>query len=107
MTTATYAGRHVAVNDEGFFEHPEEWTEAMAPEIAEAEGIGPLTERHWQVIRFMRAEFRRRGQARRSACSAGPLASQSKSSTCCSRMGRLRPQRRSRGSPSPAAASDE
>jgi tRNA 2-thiouridine synthesizing protein E len=61
MTTATYAGHTVAVNDEGFLEHPEEWTEEMAPQIAQAAGIGPLTDRHWQVIRFMRAEYEAKG----------------------------------------------
>jgi tRNA 2-thiouridine synthesizing protein E len=57
MPATTYAGRTVAVNDEGFFEDPEQWSEAMVPEIAKAEGIDDLTERHWQVIRFMRAEY--------------------------------------------------
>ncbi len=57
MTTTTYAGHDVAVNEEGFFEHPEEWTEDMAPAIATAEGIAELTPRHWQVIRFMREQY--------------------------------------------------
>ncbi len=29
MPTATYAGKAVTVNDEGFFEDPSQWTEAM------------------------------------------------------------------------------
>jgi TusE/DsrC/DsvC family sulfur relay protein len=57
MPTATYAGRSVTVNDEGFFESPDEWTEQMAPEIAAAEGIDELTEAHWMVIKFMRHEY--------------------------------------------------
>jgi sulfur relay (sulfurtransferase) DsrC/TusE family protein len=57
MPTATYAGHSVTVNDEGFFENPDEWTEEMATEIARHEGIDELTEQHWQVIKFMRAEF--------------------------------------------------
>jgi len=61
MATATYAGVAVDVNDEGFFEHPSEWTESMAPEIAEHEGIDELTSPHWQVIRFMRAEYAAKG----------------------------------------------
>ena len=44
-------------NEEGFFRHPEQWTEAMVPELARAEGIPQVTDRHWQVIRFMRQEF--------------------------------------------------
>ncbi|HUZ09649.1 MAG TPA: TusE/DsrC/DsvC family sulfur relay protein [Acidimicrobiales bacterium] len=61
MPTATYAGRTVAVNEDGFFEHPGEWTEEMAPEIARAAGIDQLTEQHWQVIKFMRTEFADKG----------------------------------------------
>ena len=61
MPTATYAGHSVTVNDEGFFENPDEWTEDMATEIARNEGIDELTEQHWQVIKFMRAEFAAKG----------------------------------------------
>jgi TusE/DsrC/DsvC family sulfur relay protein len=61
MPTATLDGVTVAVNDEGFFEHPDAWTEAMAPELARAEGIDELTDKHWQVIRFMRAEYSAKG----------------------------------------------
>ena len=57
MSTATYAGVTVDVNDEGFFERPEQWTREMAAEIALADGIGELTDRHWQVIDFMRREY--------------------------------------------------
>ena len=49
------------VNDEGFFIDPAQWTEAMAPEIAAPEGIDDLTDRHWQVIRFMRTEYLAKG----------------------------------------------
>jgi tRNA 2-thiouridine synthesizing protein E len=61
MTTATISGIDVAVNDEGFFEDPDQWTEAMAVEMAAADGIGELTDRHWQVIHFMRQEYAEKG----------------------------------------------
>ena len=61
MPTATYATHDVSVNDEGFFDDPTQWTEGMAPEIARAEGIDALGDRHWQVIRFMRSEFAEKG----------------------------------------------
>ena len=61
MTTATVAGHSVDLNDEGFFVHPEQWTEDMAPELARREGIETLTDAHWQVIRFMRAEYAAKG----------------------------------------------
>jgi TusE/DsrC/DsvC family sulfur relay protein len=61
MSTATYAGVTVDVNDEGFFERPEQWTREIAAEIARDEGIDELTDRHWQVIDFMRGEFAEKG----------------------------------------------
>jgi len=61
MPTTSYAGAEVTLNDEGFFTDPRQWTEAMVPEIARQEGIGELTDRHWQVIEFMRHEYESKG----------------------------------------------
>lgn len=61
MPTATYCGRAVEVNDDGFFTDPSQWTEEMAPEIARDAGIDELTEAHWMVIKFMRAEYAAKG----------------------------------------------
>jgi tRNA 2-thiouridine synthesizing protein E len=57
MPTDTIAGNDVERNDEGFFADPDQWTKAMASELAAAEGIDELTDRHWQVIDFMRKEY--------------------------------------------------
>jgi tRNA 2-thiouridine synthesizing protein E len=57
MPTTTLAATTVEVNDEGFFVHPEDWTEDMAVDLAKRDGIDELTDAHWQVIRFMRAEY--------------------------------------------------
>lgn len=51
----------VELNEEGFFVHPEQWTEAMVPELAQREGIETVTDRHWLVIRFMRNEYLEKG----------------------------------------------
>ena len=61
MATLTTNVPRVEVNAEGFFLHPEQWAEDMVPELARREGIDPLTERHWQVVRFMRSEFLTKG----------------------------------------------
>ena len=61
MTTATYGGVTVDVNDQGFFEKPTQWTEAMAVDIAKSEGIDELTEPHWRIIRTMRVEYAQHG----------------------------------------------
>jgi dissimilatory sulfite reductase related protein len=61
MSTMTIAATDVELNEEGFFIHPEQWTEDMAPELAALEGIPTLSERHWQVIRFMRSQYLAKG----------------------------------------------
>jgi dissimilatory sulfite reductase related protein len=48
---------------EGFLVHPEQWTEAMAGGIARESGIDELTDRHWQVIRYMRTSYLETGGA--------------------------------------------
>ncbi len=61
MPTRTLAGATVDVNDEGFFTEPDEWTKDMAVELAREAGIDELTEDHWKVIDFMRAEYFEKG----------------------------------------------
>jgi tRNA 2-thiouridine synthesizing protein E len=61
MPTATYADTTVTVNEEGFLTDPDQWTREIAVEIARAAGIGELTDRHWTVIDFMRAEYAAKG----------------------------------------------
>jgi len=60
-STITLAANDVEVDEEGFFAHPEQWSEDMVPELARREGIAELTDQHWQVIRFMRTEFAAKG----------------------------------------------
>ena len=61
MAVATIELVDVARNDEGFFLDPSQWSEAMVPALAAQEGISDLTDRHWQVIRFMRSEYLEKG----------------------------------------------
>ncbi len=61
MPTITIAEADVELNDDGFFEVPEQWTEEMVPTLALNEGIQEVTEDHWTVIRFMRKEYFEKG----------------------------------------------
>jgi dissimilatory sulfite reductase related protein len=63
MTSTTLAGETVDVDAEGFLVDPGRWNEEMAREIAAGAGIPQLTDRHWQVIRFMRETFLQTGSA--------------------------------------------
>jgi len=61
MTVDTIAGTPVDVNEEAFLTDPSQWTGKIAVELARREGIDPLTDRHWVVIRFMRSEYEAKG----------------------------------------------
>lgn len=53
----------VKFDAEGFMTDPNAWTPEIAAVLAQDEGIAPLSERHWVVIRFVRAEFAASGQS--------------------------------------------
>ncbi len=61
MTVATLEGQQFRVNDEGFLTDPGEWTEALAPALAAQIGL-TLTDQHWEVLRFLRADFAETGE---------------------------------------------
>lgn len=61
MTTTTIAATEVELNDEGFFTDPQQWDRGMVPELAAREGIDELTDEHWKVVDFMRAEYLEKG----------------------------------------------
>jgi tRNA 2-thiouridine synthesizing protein E len=61
MTPQTLAT--VDLDPEGFFRDPQQWTPEMAPEIARQNGIEDLTDRHWQVMNYMRATYLETGSA--------------------------------------------
>jgi tRNA 2-thiouridine synthesizing protein E len=63
MTTLTFADTPVEVDAEGFLQRPEQWTEAIAADIARGAGIDPLTDRHWQVVHYMRDTYLQTGSA--------------------------------------------
>lgn len=63
MTSTTLAGETVEVDGEGFLLDAARWNRQMAAEIAAQNGIAELTERHWQVIDFMRSTYLETGSA--------------------------------------------
>ncbi len=60
--TTVIANHPVEVDAEGFLQKPEQWTEDIGNEIARDLGI-TLTDKHWQVIRFMRDRYLTTGEA--------------------------------------------
>jgi dissimilatory sulfite reductase related protein len=63
MTTTMIADSPVDVDPEGFLIDPSQWNEEIARAIARENGIAELTDRHWQVVRFMRDRYLTTGTA--------------------------------------------
>ncbi|HNR68764.1 MAG TPA: TusE/DsrC/DsvC family sulfur relay protein [bacterium] len=61
MQTKEIAGKQVQVDEDGFLVNPNDWTREIAQALAAEQGIGVLTEAHWRVIEFMRADFAEKG----------------------------------------------
>lgn len=56
MPTTTIGDREIHVDAEGFLTSVDEWDADLADKLAALTGI-ELTDRHWEVIRCVRADF--------------------------------------------------
>lgn len=54
MPTFEHADIKIEVDEDGFMEEPEEWTEAIARALAGTEGVDEMTEDHWKVVNYLR-----------------------------------------------------
>jgi TusE/DsrC/DsvC family sulfur relay protein len=61
MAVTTIAGAEVQVDGEGFMTEYDEWTEDIAEALATNIGI-ELGESHWQVIKFLREDYKEQGE---------------------------------------------
>ncbi len=47
----------IETTDSGYLVNSGDWTEEIAAEIAAADGIAELTDRHWSLINYLRDEY--------------------------------------------------
>ncbi|MDQ2092402.1 TusE/DsrC/DsvC family sulfur relay protein [Marimonas arenosa] len=52
-----FNGKSIETNPQGYLVNQEDWSEDLARAMAEAENIGELTDRHWDVINYLRDEY--------------------------------------------------
>ncbi len=50
-------GQTIETTDAGYLVNLGDWNEEVAQVIANEEGIGELTEKHWDVIHYLRDEY--------------------------------------------------
>lgn len=63
MPTREINGQSIEFDDEGFMTDRTAWTRDIAAVLAKEEGIETLTDRHFDVIDFMRKEVEEKGTA--------------------------------------------
>ncbi|WP_028307537.1 TusE/DsrC/DsvC family sulfur relay protein [Desulfitibacter alkalitolerans] len=60
MSTINVNGVEIELDEDGFMVDPDQWNEEIAVVLAKAEEVEELTEKHWELIRYLRnyyAEF--------------------------------------------------
>ena len=61
MATTVINGKEVVVDDEGFMTQYDQWDEDIAAALAAAIDVD-MTDEHWKVIRFLREDFKAKGE---------------------------------------------
>lgn len=63
MPTFEFQELKIEVDEDGFIQRPEEWTEDVAKALASTEDVQVMTENHWKVIFYLRDYFKKYGIA--------------------------------------------
>ncbi len=50
------------INADGFLHAIDDWSQAVARELAERNDLGPLTHEHWSIINYVREYYLREGR---------------------------------------------
>jgi len=56
MATIEVDGKNLEVDEDGYLQDWQEWTENVAKKMSQDDGL-ELTESHWEVIKFLREYF--------------------------------------------------
>jgi dissimilatory sulfite reductase related protein len=63
MPIVNMDGLTVDVDEDGFIQEPDCWSESLAAAIAKVEDVPELTEDHWKVINYLRGYYKQFGVA--------------------------------------------
>jgi TusE/DsrC/DsvC family sulfur relay protein len=63
MAVIELEGIQIEVDEDGFIQEPDRWSEAVAMAIAKTEEVSELTEDHWKVINYLRDYYQKFGIA--------------------------------------------
>lgn len=63
MPTLELEGKVFEVDGDGFLLQPEIWNEEVARLIAQYDGIGEMSEKHWAIVKLIRKNWEEKGMA--------------------------------------------
>jgi tRNA 2-thiouridine synthesizing protein E len=63
MPVMNLEGLSIEVDEDGFIQDPDTWSEELALVIAQTEEVPELTEDHWKVINYLRDYYKQFGIA--------------------------------------------
>jgi TusE/DsrC/DsvC family sulfur relay protein len=63
MPTQTLGGKEVDVDEDGFIQSPEDWSEEVAADLAKTEGVEAMGEDHWHLVNYIRDYYQKFGIA--------------------------------------------
>ena len=63
MPMRDFAGTELEVDEDGFIQDPQLWTESVAAVLAGDEDVESLTEEHWKVVKYIREYYLKFGIA--------------------------------------------
>lgn len=63
MPVVDLKGTKIEVDEDGFIQEPDTWSEELAVAIALTEEVETLTEDHWKVINYLRGYYQQFGIA--------------------------------------------
>ena len=63
MASIAVGDLNIDVDEDGFIQEPDKWSEEVARLLAETEGVHELSDRHWQLINYLRDYYKKFGIA--------------------------------------------
>jgi len=63
MSSESKQEKIVELDEDGHLANRDEWTKDLAQDFANLEEVGELTDRHWDVINYIRDEYDKKGDA--------------------------------------------
>ncbi len=63
MPTFSHGTLAIDVDEDGFMQEPDTWTEEIAKALATTEGVENLTEEHWKLVHYLRDYYTKFGVA--------------------------------------------